>query len=369
MCHPSLASNDSSSAPSSGCPVMRKPASKASACPVVQKGGCGSEELNPLNMMPAPNEEPAPGQQGALATERVVSTIPNAEDGKWVYPSPQMFFNALLRKGKGEGIEEDAMDAVVAIHNNMNELTWKRVLEWEKLHCDTCESPKLVRFLGRPDELTPKAFLRYYLGFAPRPFDRHDWTVDRCGTEVRYIIDYYDVVDAHGKDRLPQLEEEGAVPSIWVDVRPALDSPAAAADRMRMMASSSLSSITENIFARHQPDPTDAADLTPAGSATSNSAATGSERVSPSYVDAVRERCADRMEALKACDGDRECALAHIALTMCIADQVCPKEAEAFKGSRASGEDMQANLYGQVEECISRWGQKANSSGAQGAAA
>jgi cytochrome c heme-lyase len=219
MCHPSLASNDSSSAPSSGCPVMRKPASKASACPVVQKGGCGSEELNPLNMMPAPNEEPAPGQQGALATERVVSTIPNAEDGKWVYPSPQMFFNALLRKGKGEGIEEDAMDAVVAIHNNMNELTWKRVLEWEKLHCDTCESPKLVRFLGRPDELTPKAFLRYYLGFAPRcvhpilhdaagapqhtsnsgmrfmhadptcarPFDRHDWTVDRCGTEVHAL--------------------------------------------------------------------------------------------------------------------------------------------------------------------------------------
>ena len=23
------------------------------------------------------------------------------------------------------------------------------------------------------------------------PFDRHDWVVDRCGTEVRYIIDFY----------------------------------------------------------------------------------------------------------------------------------------------------------------------------------
>lgn len=23
------------------------------------------------------------------------------------------------------------------------------------------------------------------------PFDRHDWYVDRCGKEVRYIIDYY----------------------------------------------------------------------------------------------------------------------------------------------------------------------------------
>lgn len=26
---------------------------------------------------------------------------------------------------------------------------------------------------------------------APLPFDRHDWYVDRCGTEVRYVIDFY----------------------------------------------------------------------------------------------------------------------------------------------------------------------------------
>ena len=31
-----------------------------------------------------------------------------------------------------------------------------------------------------------------------RPFDRHDWTVDRCGKEVRYIIDYYAVDDGMG---------------------------------------------------------------------------------------------------------------------------------------------------------------------------
>lgn len=23
------------------------------------------------------------------------------------------------------------------------------------------------------------------------PFDRHDWVVDRCGDEVRYVIDFY----------------------------------------------------------------------------------------------------------------------------------------------------------------------------------
>ena len=25
----------------------------------------------------------------------------------------------------------------------------------------------------------------------PLPFDRHDWFVDRCGQEVRYVIDFY----------------------------------------------------------------------------------------------------------------------------------------------------------------------------------
>ena len=25
----------------------------------------------------------------------------------------------------------------------------------------------------------------------PLPFDRHDWFVDRCGEEVRYVIDFY----------------------------------------------------------------------------------------------------------------------------------------------------------------------------------
>ncbi len=30
------------------------------------------------------------------------------------------------------------------------------------------------------------SWVRYVL-----PFDRHDWIVDRCGVEVRYVIDFY----------------------------------------------------------------------------------------------------------------------------------------------------------------------------------
>lgn len=55
------------------------------------------------------------------------------------------------------------------------------------------------------------------------PFDRHDWIVDRCGKEVRYIIDYYDggMPDEHYKFAL-------------LDVRPAMDSVGNIYDRARV---------------------------------------------------------------------------------------------------------------------------------------
>lgn len=61
-------------------------------------------------------------------------------------------------------------------------------------------------------------FYRYEL-----PFDRHDWIVDRCGKDVRYVIDYYDggMVDNDYKFAL-------------LDVRPAFDSLDNVWDRMRV---------------------------------------------------------------------------------------------------------------------------------------
>ncbi len=63
-------------------------------------------------------------------------------------------------------------------------------------------------------------FSRYDL-----PFDRHDWIVDRCGKEVRYIIDYYDVGD-------PDAYKQGDF--VHMDVRPAFDSFEAVLDRSRV---------------------------------------------------------------------------------------------------------------------------------------
>lgn len=56
------------------------------------------------------------------------------------------------------------------------------------------------------------------------PFDRHDWIVDRCGKDVRYIIDYYDGGEVDNKYQFALL-----------DVRPAVDSLENVWDRMRVM--------------------------------------------------------------------------------------------------------------------------------------
>lgn len=114
------------------------------------------------------------------------------------------------------------MDAVVHAHNSMNENTWQEVWTWEQLHRNECNQPRLLRFLGRPDDLSPLARIRSWFG-GPIPFDRHDWYVDRCGSEVRYVIDFYFDED-----------KAGSHDAFEIVVRPALDSPIAALDRAKM---------------------------------------------------------------------------------------------------------------------------------------
>ncbi len=114
------------------------------------------------------------------------------------------------------------MRVVVAIHNTVNERTWREILQWERLHPECVDSLKLVRFGGRPDEPTLKARLFTAAGYKP-PFDRHDWFVERCGKEVRYLIDYYNAKPTAGKPVAMHL-----------DVRPAGDGLQGAWDRIRM---------------------------------------------------------------------------------------------------------------------------------------
>ena len=67
------------------------------------------------------------------------------------------------------------------IHNLVNEKGWSQIRQWELIR--GCDNPKLVRFMGRPNDLSPKARFLIFLGYS-RPFDRHDWIVDRDGSAM-----------------------------------------------------------------------------------------------------------------------------------------------------------------------------------------
>lgn len=198
-----------------------------SSCPVNH----AKENVNELNLIPEGLDQ----SKTNLSNTRVHSSIPRtqseepqhcpAADGRsntnWIYPSQEMFYNAMKRKG-AEPRPED-MELVVNIHNIVNEQCWTQILKWERMHKSDCGMPKLHRFLGRPDEMSPKAWIKSRIFGYKQPFDRHDWYIDRCGEKVRYVIDFY------GGASSPNSPI-----SFHLDVRPALDSPAAFLDRAKM---------------------------------------------------------------------------------------------------------------------------------------
>ncbi|EGX88535.1 cytochrome C1 heme lyase [Cordyceps militaris CM01] len=189
----------------------------------------------------APTPPPAHTTRSPLDTERVVSTIPraagdpsspcpvdhgasanpanselesgaDAASGNWVYPSEKMFFEAMKRKGYDARVAD--MKTVVPIHNAVNERAWKEIKEWEApyLAKSECGGPRLESFANKMDRMTPTARINTILGFTA-PFDRHDWVIDRCGTRVDYVIDFY-----AGR---PGGATPG--PSFYLDVRPKLN--------------------------------------------------------------------------------------------------------------------------------------------------
>ena len=199
----------------------------------------------------------AAGKASGEAASTSTST-PKEEQGEkeaktWVYPSQQMFFNAMRRKGWSPA--ERDMASVVAIHNAVNERAWQEVVAWESAagfgpRSSPCGGPRLARFVGRPRDLSPKARFLNLLGYR-LPFDRHDWFVDRCGKErVRYVIDFYNAAapvpstpssspsptSSSPPSSSSSSSSQPVLPapvSMHLDVRPALDSPGAAWERLK----------------------------------------------------------------------------------------------------------------------------------------
>lgn len=168
------------------------------------------------------------------------AAVPSEEN--WVYPSPASFYSALQRKDRNPNARD--MGIVVPIHNAVNERVWNQVLEWEReaMGLDPGQDPgsKLVSFVGKPKEVSPRARWKTLIGCVvgvlafcswrarlsdspharsyTAPFDRHDWLVDRpvvspspsfpttstttsssspdggdqpSSIRVRYVIDFY----------------------------------------------------------------------------------------------------------------------------------------------------------------------------------
>ncbi|CAG8712531.1 19854_t:CDS:1 [Racocetra fulgida] len=104
--------------------------------------GCSSDALNNYNKQ-LHSDQKSLGQHIPLDTTRQISGIPrsfpDSDKNKskevienWIYPSEQMFFNAMKRKDWNP--REEDMRVIVPIHNAVNEKAWKEILEWEKLH-------------------------------------------------------------------------------------------------------------------------------------------------------------------------------------------------------------------------------------------
>ena len=121
-----------------------------------------------------------------------MSTIPRGDaDGNWEYPSPQQMYNAMLRKGYTD-TPQDAVESMVAVHNFLNEGAWNEIVEWERrfskglsrgwqlskqgderaltrtaieAEAANDSGPKLVKFMGRPNDMTPKAAMLQVMGW------------------------------------------------------------------------------------------------------------------------------------------------------------------------------------------------------------
>ncbi|CAE6500062.1 Cytochrome c1 heme lyase [Rhizoctonia solani] len=194
----------------------------ADKCPVDHTNRAAWANLTPPSWHP-----PVPGTASdvgqiphtSLPTLRETSSIPRLDGQKWVYPSEAQFFAAMARKNHSPHAPD--MRVIVPIHNAVNERAWHELLAWEAGRgAEACGGVKLVSFKGRPGDRTPKAWFKTLLGYQA-PFDRHDWVIDRCGTRMRYVIDFY--TGRSSPTGLGPMHNSQPNVSFYLDVRPAID--------------------------------------------------------------------------------------------------------------------------------------------------
>merc|ERR1712129_170564 len=173
-----------------------------------------------------------------------------SESGEeWLNPSANQLYRSLARKDKA--IEHEDSLSVAAVHAIVTQQTWDGIMVYENLHSKQCPTPKLARFEGKDGIYSPKARMFHYFMGLPWPYDRHDWTVDRCGKEVEYVIDYYAIPVTTEKNKQfveeseskkeseselydAYIEDENVDFMYTIDARPKFNSFGNVMDRMKI---------------------------------------------------------------------------------------------------------------------------------------
>jgi cytochrome c heme-lyase len=295
----------------------------------------------------------------------------------WTYPSPQMFYNALARKGKLADTDEDDIANVVAMHNNMNERTWSKVVEWERVvNPSALTHPKLLKFMGRPTDLSPKAAFKHYLLGHPLPYDRHDWTLLRDdGSVARYVIDYYyDETRASdtAASAFPDLNDESATPSLLVDVRPALDGPVPAWNRVvtmpyarrvakstafepcPMMPSAGMKSQVKESVQVWAGIQQQAASKTTQSTSAAEMTDERAQKLARDFAKGIGD-CRKARQRMDECDSEVECAKASMDLTTCMGRILCPLQYQTLVGELdklKSDDDTITSALERITECV-----------------
>lgn len=220
---------------------------------VVSSEAVSSPEPSPYASCPvshgAPSYHDAASQQQQQQQQQPPSndeaeTGYDTKSGRWVYPSERQFFDALVRKNTPNSTTSPSdlatsVASIIPIHNAVNERVWSQVVAWERSAplsdpgSAKCGGPKLFAFRGLGADsrhLSPRARFNSLLGYQ-RPFDRHDWTVERCGGErIEYVIDFYQgrspssTASSAGKDTGLLTAAGPGKLSFYLDVRPKLNS-------------------------------------------------------------------------------------------------------------------------------------------------
>ena len=138
-------------------PRPGQPAPSSSRPPSSAQQLSAEREVSSIPRWTAPASTPVPGD---LNSAEAAAATPGSEN--WVYPSPQSFFNALERKNRDPQAQD--MPVVVPIHNAVNEKVWQDVLRWERDAGAAEGGSKLVSFIGRPKDLSPRARWKSIIG-------------------------------------------------------------------------------------------------------------------------------------------------------------------------------------------------------------